>query len=109
MPYIGKNLETKEEAVAYNDNIYKCRREYSAKGYGASCIGSLACTNCYHVISDSCLCAGLLKCPKCGNKNEIKYPFKLYPFQRSSEMPSLIPLSTPFFESKEVNYPEYYI
>lgn len=69
MLYIRENLGSKQAAQEYN----KKASDGEIKWQG--CIGSLACENCFHVISDSiCLCAGFpLICPQCGNKTE---PFK---------------------------------
>ncbi len=67
---IQENLKTKEAAEEYNQKIYKWRCEASVKGIHPGCVGALACTNCYHVISDSvCLCIGVFDCPNCGTKN----------------------------------------
>lgn len=71
MLYIKEDLRTKEAAEAYNKKIY----DYRANAVGhPGCISSLACLNCYHVISDSvCLCIGTFTCPKCGKENMPKW------------------------------------
>lgn len=67
MLFIRQNLGSLEAAKAFNRKIYDYR--CSVVGH-PGCIGELACTGCYHVISDSiCLCVGVFTCPKCGASN----------------------------------------
>lgn len=67
MLYIRENLGTLEKAKAYNKKITDYRVEAINKNYHPGCVGSRACENCFHVISDSiCMCMGMPTCPNCG-------------------------------------------
>jgi hypothetical protein len=73
---IGKQL-TKEEAQELNDSNCKMDRQ--------GCIGSWACDNCYVVVSGTCMCLKVFKCPKCNHVHEIE--------------PLILPLSEPIIKS----------
>ncbi len=60
---IDKNLGSREAALEFNNRVYDCLRDFGG------CVDSLACENCFHVISDStCLCGGFSECPNCHYK-----------------------------------------
>jgi hypothetical protein len=64
-------LKSKEEAIEYNQKIWKFRAESTY----TACISTLACEHCYALISDSiCLCIGNFTCPNCDKENGRKIP-----------------------------------
>jgi hypothetical protein len=73
--YIAENLGSLEKAKEYNKKAYACKAKYSK--YGGACISSLACENCFYVISSSCACLGIGKCVNCGFESENMFKFIL--------------------------------
>lgn len=60
---IGKKLKSKKQTLEYNENKIFNR---------AGCIDSLACVNCFYIISNTtCICAGIGVCPNCGFDNRL--------------------------------------
>lgn len=93
MLFLGKKLESKEAAAEYNKKIYQ-DREVGGQ-YQRGCIGSLACENCFYIVSDQvCLCAGFFICPNCGVEHGKKIQFistTLTPVPITNYFPNLHP------------------
>jgi hypothetical protein len=62
MLYKSGQLGSKKEAIAFNSAIAERR----AKSTGTHCISTMACEECFALVSDSiCLCIGSFTCPAC--------------------------------------------
>jgi len=58
----------KEQAKEYNNSVY------SARINNTGCISTLACINCYCLVTDSlCICSGNFTCPNCNFKNGFDF------------------------------------